>query len=184
PRRLAGGRLPGAGLAAQHASPERREAAGPARGGGPAGGGPGGLRTMDARFAPVRVLEGCRPETLPLRRLLEEGVPTVLKGLVRDWGLVQAGLRSPQAAMDHLRRHYNGRPVQYNWGEPATAGRPFYNEDFTALNCQVRRGSLEQVLDELAALLDEPNPPTYYVASLPVDYCLPGLRADSDLDLA
>jgi len=139
---------------------------------------------MDARFAPVRVLEGCRPETLPLRRLLEEGVPTVLKGLVRDWGLVQAGLRSPQAAMDHLRRHYNGRPVQYNWGEPATAGRPFYNEDFTALNCQVRRGSLEQVLDELAALLDEPNPPTYYVASLPVDYCLPGLRADSDLDLA
>ncbi|WP_372015929.1 cupin-like domain-containing protein [Pseudoxanthomonas sp. 10H] len=129
-------------------------------------------------------MPGCSAGALPLEALLAGGVPTVMRGLARHWTLVDAGLRSPQAAMDLLRTHYNGRPLQYNWGDPATAGRPFYNDDATALNCEVRRGGLDQVLDELAGCLDEPRPPTYYVASLPVDYCLPGLRAGNDLDFA
>ncbi|WP_028916478.1 cupin-like domain-containing protein [Pseudoxanthomonas sp. J35] len=136
------------------------------------------------QLASVRVIEGCRPDALPLETLLRDNLPTVLKGLARDWTLVQAGLRSPQAAMDELRAHYNGRPVQYNWGEPETAGRPFYRPGFTGLNCEVRRGTLDQVLDELAGFQDDPRPPTYYVASLLVDYCLPGLRAGNDLDFA
>lgn len=139
---------------------------------------------MFDQLASVRVIEGCRPDALPLETLLRDNLPTVLKGLARDWTLVQAGLRSPQAAMDELRAHYNGRPVQYNWGEPETAGRPFYKPGFTELNCEVRRGTLDQVLDELAGYQDDPRPPTYYVASLLVDYCLPGLRAGNDLDFA
>lgn len=135
-------------------------------------------------LASVRVLEGCTPYALPLESLLQQAEPTVLRGLARDWSLVRAGLESPQAAMAQLRAHYNGRPVHYSWGEPATAGRPFYNEGFTALNCEVRRGGLDQVLDELASYLDDPHPPTYYVASLLVDTCLPGLRAGNDLDFA
>ncbi len=139
---------------------------------------------MFDQLASVRVIEGCRPDALPLETLLRDNLPTVLRGLARDWTLVQAGLRSPQAAMDELRAHYNGRPVQYNWGEPETAGRPFYKPGFTELNCEVRRGTLDQVLDELAGYQDDPRPPTYYVASLLVDYCLPGLRAGNDLDFA
>ena len=135
-------------------------------------------------LASVRVLEGCTPDALPLESLLQQAEPTVLRGLARDWSLVRAGLESPQAAMAQLRANYNGRPVHYSWGEPATAGRPFYNEGFTALNCEVRRGGLDQVLDELASYLDDPHPPTYYVASLLVDTCLPGLRAGNDLDFA
>lgn len=138
---------------------------------------------MFGRLAKVRVLDGFTAGTLPVERLVAENLPTVLPGLARDWPLVQAGLESPQAAMAQLRSSYNGRPVQYNWGDPATAGRPFYNDDFTALNCQVRRGTLDQVLDELASHLDDPAPPTYYVASLLVDYCLPGLRERNDLGL-
>ena len=139
---------------------------------------------MFDRLANVRVIEGCSPDALPLDMLLEDGLPTVLKGLARDWSLVRAGQDSPRAAMDLLRAHYNGRPVQYSWGEPETAGRPFYNAAFTALNCAVRRGGLDQVLDELAGYMDDPRPPTYYVASLLVDYCLPGLRAENDLGFA
>ncbi len=138
---------------------------------------------MFDRLASVRVLEGVTAATLPLERLIDENRPVVLPGLAREWGLVRAGLQSPQAAMEQLRAGYNGRPVQYNWGAPATAGRPFYNADFTALNCEVRRGTLDQVLDELASFLADPAPPTYYVASLPVDYCLPSLRAGNDLGL-
>ena len=132
----------------------------------------------------IRVIEGCRPDVLPLDELLAAGQPAVLKGIVRDWGLVRAGLESAQAAMACLRGYYNGKPVQYSYGGPEVAGRPFYNDDFTDLNCEVRRGGLDQLLDEIAVHADDAHPPTYYMASLLIDSCLPGLRAENDLDFA
>jgi hypothetical protein len=132
----------------------------------------------------IRVIEGCRPDALPLDELLAAGQPAVLKGIARGWGLVQEGLESMQAAMAYLRGFYNGRPVQYSYGGPEVAGRPFYNDDFTDLNCEVRRGGLDRVLDEIAAHADDAHPPTYYMASLPIDGCLPGFRAANDLDFA
>jgi hypothetical protein len=132
----------------------------------------------------IRVIEGCRPEALPLDELLTAGQPAVLKGIARDWGLVRAGLESMQAAMAYLRGYYNGMPVQYSHGGPEVAGRPFYNDDFTNLNCEVRRGGLDRVLDEIAAHADDARPPTYYMASLPIEGCLPGFRTGNDLDFA
>jgi len=134
--------------------------------------------------ASIRVIEGCKPDALPLQELLDSGQPAVLRGLVRDWGLVQAGLRSMQDAMDYLRSHYNGQPVTYSYGSPGVAGRPFYNDDFTALNCEVRRSALGDVLEEIAEHAPDAKPPTYYVASLLVDSRLPRFREENDLDLA
>jgi hypothetical protein len=134
--------------------------------------------------APVRVIEDCRPDALPLEQLLAAGQPAVLRGLARDWGLVQAGLHSMQEAMAYLRGFYNGQLVTYSFGGPEVAGRPFYNDDFTALNCEVRRSGLEQVLDEIGAHAGDAQPPTYYVASLLIDTRFPGLRAANDLDFA
>ena len=132
----------------------------------------------------IRVIEGCLPDALPLDELLAAGQPAVLKGVARGWGLVQSGQESMQVAMAYLRGFYNGRPVQYSYGGPEVAGRPFYNDDFTDLNCEVRRGGLNQVLDEIAAHADDVHPPTYYMASLPIEGCLPGFRAANDLDFA
>ena len=70
----------------------------------------------------IRVIEGCRPDMLPLDELLASGQPALLKGMVRDWELVQAGLESTQSAMACLRGHYNGKPVQY--GERLFAIKP------------------------------------------------------------
>ena len=134
--------------------------------------------------ASIRVIEGCKPDALPLQELLDSGQPAVLRGLVRDWGLVQAGLRSMQDAMDYLRSHYNGQPVTYSYGSPGVAGRPFYNDDFTALNCEVRRSALGDVLEEIAEHAPDAKPPTYYVASLLVDSRLPRFREENDLGLA
>jgi hypothetical protein len=134
--------------------------------------------------AAIGEIEGCRPEALPLDQLLEAGQPAVLRGIARDWTLVQAGLDGPLNAMDCLRGHYNGRPVQFSQGGPEIRGRPFYSDDFTALNCTVQRDSLDTVLNSIAAHLDDPHPPTWYVASIPIDNCLPGLRAANDLDFA
>lgn len=133
--------------------------------------------------APVRVWEGCRADALPLEELLQVGQPAVLRGAVSDWALVRAGLGSSAEAMDYLRRYYNGRPVQYSHGGPQINGRPFYSDDFTGLNCEVRVGGLGELLEAISAHLHEPQPPTYYLASLPIDGSLPGFRKHNDLDL-
>jgi hypothetical protein len=74
--------------------------------------------------------------------------------------------------------------VQYSFGGPEIEGRPFYNDDFTQLNFEVRRGLLTQVLDEIADSFDAPKPPTYYVASLLIERALPGFAQANDAGLA
>lgn len=132
----------------------------------------------------MRALDGLDADTLPLDALLAEGKPVVLRGIARDWGLVQAGARSTQDAMAYLRGFDAGAPIQYSFGEPEIAGRPFYNEDFTRLNFEVRRGLLAQVLDEITDHLQDARPPTYYIASLLVDRALPGFARENDLGLS
>ncbi len=132
----------------------------------------------------MRTLEGVQPSALPLQDLVAAGEPVVLRGIVRDWGLVQAGLRSTQDAMAYLRSFDTGVPVPYSFGEPGIEGRPFYNADFTELNFEVRRGPLTQVLEAIAATFEDPRPPTYYVASLPIDRALPGFAQANDACLA
>ena len=132
----------------------------------------------------MRTLEGLQPTALPLEALVADGEPVVLRGIARDWALVQAGLRSTQEALGYLRRFDAGVPVPYSFGGPEIAGRPFYNEDFTRLNVEVRRGLLTQVLDEIADALEDPMPPTYYVASLLIDRALPGFAQANDAGLA
>jgi len=132
----------------------------------------------------MRTLEGLQPDSLPLAALVAAGEPVVLRGIARDWELVQAGLRSPQEALAYLRGFDAGLPVQYSFGGPEIEGRPFYNDDFTQLNFEVRRGLLTQVLDEIADTFDAPKPPTYYVASLLIERALPGFAQANDAGLA
>jgi hypothetical protein len=131
----------------------------------------------------MRTLEGLQPDALPLEALVAAGEPVVLRGIARDWALVQAGLRSTHEALAYLRGFDAGVPVQYSFGGPEIEGRPFYNDDFTRLNFEVRRGLLTQVLDEIADTLDVPKPPTYYVASLLIERALPGFAQANDAGL-
>lgn len=139
---------------------------------------------MAAPIAAMRVIEGCSADALPLDELLREGQPALLKGIARDWGLAKAGLRSTEEAMSYLRGFDSGKPVQYSHGGPEIGGRPFYNQAFTELNFQVRRGGLGEVLEAISSHLDDALPPTYYVASLLVDGALPGFAQENDLGLA
>lgn len=132
----------------------------------------------------IRELHCRSGDRLPIDELVSGGQPIVLRGIAKDWRLVQAGLHSVTEAMSCLRAHYNGKPVQFSYGEPHIGGRPFYDASFTELNCVVRRARLDDVLTEIESHLEDERPPTYYVASLPVDSCLPGLRADNDFDFS
>ncbi|HET9862233.1 MAG TPA: cupin-like domain-containing protein [Steroidobacteraceae bacterium] len=130
------------------------------------------------------VIEGCTPETLPVGELLAAARPTVLRGLARRWGLVEAGLRSVDDAMNYLRSFYNGKVLSASFAPAGVAGRLFYNDDFTRLNFEARRTTLGDVLDEIRAHLDEEDAPTRYIGSTLIDAYLPGLRRDNDLGLA
>jgi hypothetical protein len=132
----------------------------------------------------IRVLNGLRPEILPLSELLASGQPAILKGLAADWELVRKGVESDQEARRYLVSFYNGRPIDYTFGDPDARGRAYYKEDFSALNFTVRRDRLDNALAEIESHLQDERPPLYYIASLPVDSCMPGFREHNDLGLA
>lgn len=130
----------------------------------------------------ARVIEGCVPDRLPVADLLAAGEPAILKGLVRDWGLVRAGERSIGDATTYLRKFYNGKVLSASFAGPEAAGRLFYDDDFTHLNFEARRTKLGDVLDELTAHVADEKPPTVYIGSTLIDSYFPGFRAENDVD--
>ena len=60
----------------------------------------------------MRELTGCRPDQSAARRSARPAEPCVLRGLVSDWGITRAGLRSDREAMDYIRSFYNGKTDQ------------------------------------------------------------------------
>ena len=131
--------------------------------------------------ATTRVVTGIAPDRIPYDQLMAEQTPVIMKGVARDWPLVQAGLRSPQSAMDDLKGFYQGRPVTLFVAAPELNGRFFYNDAVTGFNYQACRASLADTLDDILAHIDSPNPPSFYVGSTDLDLFLPGLRARDDL---
>ncbi len=131
----------------------------------------------------IRVLENCRADTLPLSELIEQAQPVVLRGIVRDWELVQRAQNSADSAMAYMQGFDNGRSVQYSYGGPEVRSRPFYRDGFVDLDCDIRTGPLAQVFEAIRAHAEDQLPPTFYVASLLIDSVLPGLREHNDLGL-
>jgi len=131
----------------------------------------------------VRELHGVDPSALP-PEVLSSTEPLVLRGLVADWPLVRAGLASPRAAIDYLRRFArNEAPVQVMVAPPQVGGRYFYNESVSGFNFRIERPPLGAVLEAMTQQLDAPQPPSLYMGSTTVDTYLPGLRAENDLAL-
>jgi hypothetical protein len=132
----------------------------------------------------TRVMENCQPHELPLPALLAGGVPVVLKGLVNEWGLRQAGAKSDAEAMAYLCSFYNDKLLSASYGAPEIDGRLAYTPDLAELNFAARRVRLPEVLDEIRQHTGEPRPPTIYIGSTVVDSCLPGFREKNDLNFA
>lgn len=110
--------------------------------------------------------------------------PVLLKGLIKDWPLVQAGLRSNEAAAEYLLSFYGDVIIGALLGGPETCGRVFYNEQYTGFNFQRAKTRLNLILEALLQQQHNPHPPLCYVGSTSIDTCLPGMRADNDLPLA
>jgi hypothetical protein len=105
----------------------------------------------------------------------------VLKGLVAEWPIVQAGQRDIAEADACLRRFYNDAPATAYFAEPEAGGRIFYNEDLTGFNFTAANVNLNEVLDRLLESHGHAESTTVYVGSTLIDNWLPGFRAENDL---
>jgi hypothetical protein len=115
--------------------------------------------------------------------LVEQQQPVVLRGLVRDWPMVRAGLDGADAAIAYLKSFYRGTAVVGYRGAPEIGGRFFYDESGTAMNFTASRVLLDAYLDRMRASLDNDQAESLYVGSTDLDTYLPGFRAENDLAL-
>lgn len=136
-------------------------------------------------LSPRRIpeLNGVRPDALPIAELLAQAEPRVMRGLASDWEITHRGRDSDHEAIKYLRSFYNGKPISASMGDANIAGRLFYSDDFTRLNFESRRTTLDAMLDTIESHLGDAQPPTVYVGSAIIDGCLPGFRARNDLAL-
>ena len=109
--------------------------------------------------------------------------PVVLRGLVRDWPLVQAGLESQQKAGDYLTKFYGGKPLIASFGEASIRGRVGYNDDLSGFNFQRANVELAQFLQRLYRHGEDQQPPASYIGSTLIDQYFPGMRAHNDLKM-
>jgi hypothetical protein len=136
---------------------------------------------MTARPRPVERIADLGRQDFDPEALIARAEPVIVKGLLRDWPLVAAGIEGPDRAIAYLKSFYAGRPVVGYTGDARIAGRYFYDDSVTGMNFTAVRVKLDEYLDTLRAHLGESDAPSYYVGSTDLDGYLPGLREDNPL---
>lgn len=129
----------------------------------------------------VRAIEGVVPDQIPFAELLDANEPVILRGLVSNWKLVQAGKESPEKAMQLLENFYAGRPVGVYIAPPAARARFFYNDDCTGFNFESKNMDLVEMLARIRDNSDAVEHPYFYVNSLLREEGFPGLSEHNDL---
>jgi len=129
----------------------------------------------------VRVLEGLAPDQIPFDELMQGDEPVILRGLVSNWELVEAGKTSPEKAMALLQRHASGRPVGVYIAPAHSNARFSYNDDCSGFNYEHKSLELAAIFAQIRAAQHDPEHAYYYMNSLTLDESFPGLREQNDL---
>ena len=83
--------------------------------------------------------------------------PFIVRGLVADWPLVEAGKRSASEAREYIVRRRRDRPFTVSVGEPGSDGRLFYDAAM-AMNFRTMRAKLPEIFAKIDALGEEALP--------------------------
>jgi hypothetical protein len=130
----------------------------------------------------TKVIENCPLGQIP-EEIFAAKEPVILKGLVRDWKLVEMGLQSTETTIDYLKQQYNGKPSFGYFGDASLKGRFFYDEQVTRLNYENKQTRVDEFLDLILATLNDSLPPSLYIASNLIDSHFPSLRAENDVHI-
>jgi hypothetical protein len=112
-------------------------------------------------------------------RLRAADQPFVVRNLVGDWPLVQAGRRSAQNARRYILAHRRDVPFTVSVGAPGSDGRLFY-DDAMGMNF----ATFQSKLDEIFAHIDaNDDARTIYLASIDLLNFFHGLHEANHVDL-
>jgi hypothetical protein len=115
-------------------------------------------------------------------RLAEARQPFVVRKIAGDWPLVQAGLKSADAARDYLKARARDRKFTVNIGEPGAGERLFYDSAM-GMNFRSAQGPLAEILDGIAANENKPDAPVIYLASVDLGDYFHGVSEENGLPL-
>lgn len=93
---------------------------------------------------PVAQVSGITADTID-SALLNSATPLHLPGFAANWPAVQAARAGDDAIQDYLLSHYSGEPLTAYVSDAQSAGRVFYNADFSGFNFQPVRRPLSQL---------------------------------------
>lgn len=108
--------------------------------------------------------------------------PFVVRGLVRDWPLVQAALRSAREARSYLLERARAVPFTVSIGSPGHDGRLFYDAAME-MNFSTARGKLADIFGGIDANETRADPPAVYLASIDVPSHFEGVHEANRVDL-
>ena len=108
--------------------------------------------------------------------------PFVVRGLVADWPLVQAGLTSARAARDYLQARARPVPFTVSLGMPGQDGRLFYDTAM-AMNFREARGKLADIFGGIDANEGRAEAPAIYLGSINVPSHFDGVDRENSVDL-
>lgn len=136
---------------------------------------------MAETLAPVAEL--CVADSAALDQALRAATqPFVVRGLVADWPLVQAGLSSGRAARDYLLALQKDRPFTVSVGPAEAKGRIFYDD---AMNVNIRTGrtGLREIFGQIDASEAHAVQPIVYCGSVDVHGYFDGLHQANQVEL-
>ena len=114
--------------------------------------------------------------------LRDADMPFVVRGLVTDWPLVQAGLQSAKAARDYIAARRKDVAFTVSVGEAGSGGRLFY-DDAMAMNFRIGRGKLPDIFRHIETVENQPDAPPIYLASIDMNAFFSGLAEENSVDL-
>lgn len=109
-------------------------------------------------------------------------LPFVIRGLVADWPMVEAGLRAPREVRRYLVERARDVPFAVSIGPPGHDGRMFYDAAME-MNFRTARGKLADILGGIDANEGRGDPPSVYLASIDVPSHFAGVAQENPLDL-
>lgn len=131
----------------------------------------------------VETRSGLALQDVDFAALVDEGKPVLIKALLRDRPLVQHGLKSPAAAMEHLSTFDSGRTITAYRAEPDRGGRFGYTEDATALDFDTHGVLAADFFAVLEVASGEVDPAAHYIGSTDVEAHFPGLIDNERISL-
>lgn len=115
--------------------------------------------------------------------IVPAGQPVIMRGLVKHWPVVQAGLRSRSDLFAYLNQYASDEPVRLFVGPPHIQGRFFYNQDMSGFNFDRRESSFKVVLAHLEKTQDASQPPAIYMGATTIPQTLPGFDTANTIEL-